>query len=173
MRSLTSTTRHGSRRRRSLVAGVVLSASLIAAACGGGGSEGGSGGGGGDDGSDAGTPTPGGTLVYGLEAENDEGWCLPEAQLAISGIQVARSIYDTLTAPNEEGEYVPFLAETVTPNATFDSWDIKLREGVKFHDGTDLTAEVVKNNLDASVVSTRPARRCCSSSCSRTSTRSP
>ena len=149
MRSLTSTTRHGSRRRRSLVAGVVLSASLIAAACGGGGSEGGSGGGGGDDGSDAGTPTPGGTLVYGLEAENDEGWCLPEAQLAISGIQVARSIYDTLTAPNEEGEYVPFLAETVTPNATFDSWDIKLREGVKFHDGTDLTAEVVKNNLDA------------------------
>ncbi len=127
--------------------GAVLSASLLAAACGGGGSEGG--GGGGDNGEDAGTPTPGGTVVYGLEAENDEGWCLPEAQLAISGIQVARAVYDTLTAPNEEGEYVPFLAESVTPNATFDSWDIKLREGVKFHDGTDLTAEVVKNNLDA------------------------
>ncbi len=127
---------------------MVLSAALVAAACGGG-SEGGSNGGGEGNGEDAGTPTPGGTVVYGLEAENDEGWCLPEAQLAISGIQVARTIYDTLTAPNEEGEYVPFLAESVTPNATFDSWDVKLREGVKFHDGTDLTAEVVKNNLDA------------------------
>ena len=126
---------------------MVLSAALVAAACGGGGSEGGSPSEG--NGEDAGKPTPGGTVIYGLEAENDEGWCLPEAQLAISGIQVARTIYDTLTAPNEDGEYVPFLAETVTPNATFDSWDIKLREGVKFHDGTDLTAEVVKNNLDA------------------------
>ena len=28
-------------------------------------------------------------------------------------------------------------------------WTITIREGVKFHDGTDLTAEVVKNNLDA------------------------
>ena len=126
---------------------MVLSATLVAAACGGGSDNGGGGGGG--NGEDAGKPTPGGTVVYGLEAENDEGWCLPEAQLAISGIQVARTIYDTLTAPNEEGEYVPFLAESVTPNATFDSWDIKLREGVKFHDGSDLTAEVVKNNLDA------------------------
>ena len=132
----------------------MLSASLVAAACGGG-SEGVSGGGG--NGEDAGKPTPGGTVVYGLEAENDEGWCLPEAQLAIGGIQVARAIYDTLTAPNEEGEYVPFLAESVTPNATFDSWDVKLREGVKFHDGSDLTAEVVKNNLDA-FRGTYPAR---------------
>ena len=146
MRSLTSTTRRGSLRRRSLAAGVVLSATLVAAACGGGSD---TGGGSEGNGEDAGKPTPGGTVVYGLEAENDEGWCLPEAQLAISGIQVARAIYDTLTAPNEDGEYVPFLAETVTPNATFDSWDIKLREGVKFHDGSDLTAEVVKNNLDA------------------------
>jgi peptide/nickel transport system substrate-binding protein len=119
---------------------------LVVSACGGGDDEGG-GGATGDE--DAGTPTPGGTVVYGLEAETIDGWCLPEAQLAISGIMVAQAVYDTLTRPNAEGEMEPWLAESVEPNEDSTSWTITLREGVKFHDGSDLTAEVVKNNLDA------------------------
>ena len=35
------------------------------------------------------------------------------------------------------------------PNEDFTEWTIKLRDGVVFHDGSELTAEVVKNNLDA------------------------
>jgi peptide/nickel transport system substrate-binding protein len=124
-----------------------LALGLVAAACGGGGDDGG--GGGGSAGGDAGTATPGGKVVYGLEAESIDGWCLPEAQLAIGGIMVAGSIYDTLTRPNAEGEYEPWLAESVEADADATVWTIKLREGVKFHDGSDLTAEVVKNNLDA------------------------
>ncbi|HXH56123.1 ABC transporter substrate-binding protein, partial [Iamia sp.] len=92
----------------------------------------------------------GGSVTYGLEAETGDGWCLPESQLAISGILVARAIFDTLTAPNADGEMVPYLAESVEPNETFDEWTIGLREGVTFHDGSELTAEVVKNTLDAS-----------------------
>jgi peptide/nickel transport system substrate-binding protein len=129
---------------------LLLALSLFAAACGGGDGEGegeGEGGGGGEEA--AGEPTPGGKVIYGLEAENSGGWCLPEGQLAIAGIQVARAIYDTLTVPNENAEYVPFLAESVEPNEDFTEWTIKVREGVKFHDGSDLTGEVVKNNLDA------------------------
>ena len=91
----------------------------------------------------------GGTVRYGVEAETDGGWCLQEAQLAISGILVARAIYDTLTVPNSEGEYVPYLAESVVPNDDYTEWTITVRENVTFHDGTPLTAEVVKNNLDA------------------------
>ena len=87
--------------------------------------------------------------IYGVEAETDGGWCLAEAQLALSGIMVARTIYDTLTAPNAAGDYVPYLAESVEPNGDYTQWTITIRDGVKFHDGTDLTAEVVKNNLDA------------------------
>jgi peptide/nickel transport system substrate-binding protein len=105
--------------------------------------------GGDDDDADAGPPQYGGHMVYGLEAETTNGWCLQEGQLAISGIQVARSIYDTLTVPNGNGEFVPFLAESVTPNAEFTEWTITLRDGITFHDGSPLTAEVVKNNLDA------------------------
>lgn len=120
---------------------------LVAGACGGGGS--GSEDSGSDGDEDAGPAQSGGKVVYGLEAETTDGWCLPEAQLAIAGIQVARSIYDTLTVPNDKGEFEPFLAESVEPNDDYTEWTIQVREGVKFHDGTDLTAEVVKNNIDA------------------------
>jgi len=141
----------GARQRRFVA--VLLTLLLTAAACGGSDDSGGgsttSGGGGSETTAASGKPTPGGKLVYGQEAEDSGGLCLPEAQLDIAGIDYARTIYDTLTQPNENGDFVPFLAESVEPNATFDSWTIKLREGVKFHDGTALDATVVKNNLDA------------------------
>ena len=74
------------------------------------------------------------------------------------GIQVARAIYDTLTAPDENGEIKPFLAESVEPQRRHTVWTIKLREGITFHDGTALDATVVKNNLDA-YRGTYPARK--------------
>ena len=98
---------------------------------------------------DAGEPVRGGTIVYGLEGETSGGFCLPEAQLAISGEMVVRAIYDTLTVPNADGGYSPYLAESVTPNDDFTEWTIEVRDGVTFHDGSKLTGEVVKNNLDA------------------------
>jgi peptide/nickel transport system substrate-binding protein len=139
---------HSADRRWTIRAALLLVFALVAAACGGGGS-GGSENGGSNGDEDAGPPQSGGKVVYALEAETTGGWCLPEAQLAIAGIQVARSIYDTLTVPNDEGKFEPFLAKAVTPNDTYTEWTIELREGVKFHDGSDLTAEVVKNNIDA------------------------
>lgn len=101
------------------------------------------------DGDTSSEPVHGGTVVYGIAAENSDGWCLPQAQLAPPGIQVARSIYDTLTVPNQDGDPVPFLARSLTPNDDYTEWSLELREGVRFHDGTDLDATVVKNNLDA------------------------
>ncbi len=94
-------------------------------------------------------PVRGGQLVYGLEAETDGGFCLPEAQIAISGMQVVRAIYDFLTVPDAKGGYAPYLAKAVDHDASFRTWTISLRSGVRFHDGTELDATVVKNNLDA------------------------
>ena len=139
----------GNRSRWTVRAALLLVFALVAGACAGGGSDSDTGSGGGSTDEDAGPPQHGGSLVFGLEAETTDGWCLAEGQLAISGIQVARAIYDTLTTVDSNGEAVPFLAESVEPNDDHTEWTITLREGVKFHDGTDLTAEVVKNNLDA------------------------
>jgi peptide/nickel transport system substrate-binding protein len=100
------------------------------------------------DDSSGGTPVPGGSLVYALEADTSGGFCLYKAQLAISGIMVARTIYDTLTMPGADGKIHPYLAQSVTGTANNTVWTIKLRPNIKFHDGSALTAEVVKENLD-------------------------
>jgi peptide/nickel transport system substrate-binding protein len=99
--------------------------------------------------SDTTKPVMGGSVVYAQEAEDAGGLCLPEAQLDISGINYARAIYDTLTMPNDKGEFVPYLAKSVDHNADYTVWTIALRDGITFHDGSPLNAQVVKNNLDA------------------------
>lgn len=98
---------------------------------------------------DAGSPKRGGKLIYGVEADTSGGFCLPEGQLAISGMLVVRAVYDTLTVPDSKGDYVPYLAKSLSHSADYKTWTINLRSGIKFSDGSDLTATVVKNNLDA------------------------
>src|SRR5687768_12771503 len=109
--------------RSARLATLLLVLVLLAPGCGGG-KDDANGGGGGEGREATGDPVRGGTLRMGLEAETGGGWCLQESQLAISGIMVARSIYDTLTAPNAEGHYVPYLAEAVEPNEDFTEWTI-------------------------------------------------
>src|SRR5690606_19582973 len=128
---------------------------LLAGACGGGDDdEGGSGGGGGDDGGEEGTGLPpvneeepqrGGTLVYGLAAETN-GWDPTLSQWGPWGLTVARTIFDTLTIFDEEGEIHPYLAESFTPNEDYTQWDVKLRDGVTFHNGEALTADILRDN---------------------------
>jgi peptide/nickel transport system substrate-binding protein len=143
-------TRLRARHHSTIVAMVVVFA-LAAAACSSSGSSGGAGGTNtsGNTPTTAGKPQSGGSVTFGLPAETSGGWCLPEGQLAISGIQVARAIYDTLVVPDGTEKYKPFLASSVTGNADSTVWTIKIRPGIKFHDGTPLNGQVVKNNIDA------------------------
>ena len=98
---------------------------------------------------DEGTPTPGGSLTYAIEADASGGYCLATAQLAAGGIQVANAIYDSLFALDENYEVQPYLAESYSWNPEYTALSIKLREGITFHDGSPLTADVVKLNIDS------------------------
>ena len=89
----------------------------------------------------------GGEIRFGLEAETTGGFCLPQAQLRSPGSRRRPRLYDTLTAPNTKGDYIPNLAESVTPNADFTEWTIKLRGGITFHDGEPLNVDAVIQNL--------------------------
>jgi peptide/nickel transport system substrate-binding protein len=51
---------------------------------------------------------------------------------------------------------VPALAEGCVPNADATVWDCKLREGVKFHDGTDFNADAVVFNYERWRFTTNP-----------------
>ena len=56
--------------------------------------------------------------------------------------------YDRLVHLSPEGEGVPGLAESWEFNADGTALTMKLREGVKFHDGAEFTADVAKANLE-------------------------
>jgi peptide/nickel transport system substrate-binding protein len=93
------------------------------------------------------TPQPGGTLVYGLAGETI-GWDPSTSQWGPWGMTEARTFFDTLTIFDENGEIQPYLAESFTPNDDYSSWVVKLRPGVTFHNGEELTAQVLKDNWD-------------------------
>lgn len=127
---------------------VGLSLGLLAAACGGGG------GGGSRTGAqtripkDSGKPVKGGSLTYGIESDTLGGFCPPTAQAGTGAIEVFQAIYDTLTAPNDNGEYVPYLAKSITHNNNYTEWTIELRDGITFHNGEPLDADALKLNAD-------------------------
>lgn len=61
---------------------------------------------------------------------------------------VTSHIYETLYELTPEGDIVPNLATGHTVSADGLVWDFTLREDVVFHDGTPLTAEIVKGSMD-------------------------
>ena len=61
---------------------------------------------------------------------------------------MGNAVFDTLAAFTPDGTVVPYLAESITPNETFDVWTVKLREGITFHDGTPLNAEAIQVNFE-------------------------
>jgi peptide/nickel transport system substrate-binding protein len=95
----------------------------------------------------AATPTPGGKLTMGIEAETGSPWTPAEMTCAISCHQVARSVYDPLTLPTKDGKVAPYLAKSVTPNADYTVWTIVARDGVTFHDGTPFDGAAILDNL--------------------------
>jgi peptide/nickel transport system substrate-binding protein len=95
------------------------------------------------------TPKAGGKIVFGLEAESSEGWLQPSSQWAISGQQVAYSVFDRMMSVNDKGQIVPSLLESATPTSDYKTWTLKVRPGIKFHNGEDLNADAVAQNLRA------------------------
>jgi peptide/nickel transport system substrate-binding protein len=96
-----------------------------------------------------GSAAEGGSITYGIESETTAGWCLPDAQLAAGGTEVAQAIYDTLTVPDAKGAFVPYLARSIDHNRDYTQWTITLRGGIAFHDGEPLDAAAVVKNLEA------------------------
>ncbi len=75
----------------------------------------------------------------------------PGASSAGGEDQYLGNMYETLVKTNPPGsaeQYSPLLATEWEASADGLSWTFKLREGVKFHDGTDFTAEAVKYSID-------------------------
>ncbi len=95
-----------------------------------------------------GTPTAGGSVVFGLEAESD-GFNPTANRWAASGYMVADAVFDPIAAFDAEGNVQPYLAQSFTPSADFRTWRITMRSGISFTNGQPLDGAAVAKDLNA------------------------
>jgi peptide/nickel transport system substrate-binding protein len=91
-------------------------------------------------------PTLGGTLNVSLP--NDAKSLDPTYQINFTERQPLYLIYNTLVGLTPDFSYAPELAERWELTDSGRKLVLHLRQGVKFHDGTDFNAAAVKWNLD-------------------------
>ncbi|MDQ0724567.1 peptide/nickel transport system substrate-binding protein [Paenibacillus sp. W4I10] len=88
----------------------------------------------------------GGKLTFAL-ATSPDTLDPHRSGLAVT-VRAIRTIYDNLVVQLPDGSIKPWLATEWSVSEDGKSYTFKLREGVKFHDGTPFNAEAVKYNLD-------------------------
>lgn len=94
----------------------------------------------------SGEPAKGGDLTYAL-ATSPDTLDPHRSSLAVS-VRAFRTIYDSLVVQDENNEIQPWLATEWEVSEDDKSYTFKLREDVKFHDGTPFNAEAVKYSFD-------------------------
>ena len=95
-----------------------------------------------------------GDQVLRVVQPNDPGTFEPGRTDEQSYQRIVQQIYDTLTRFDENGEVVPSLAES-WEMLDETHWQFNLREGVKFSDGSDFTANdvlfTIRHNIENSL----------------------
>jgi peptide/nickel transport system substrate-binding protein len=90
-------------------------------------------------------PATGGTLI--IARPTDAVGLDPKVETTSPGNWVMSNIYENLVKLDTDLEFKPALAERweqMEPNR----WRFYLRQGVRFHDGTDFTADAVKFSIE-------------------------
>ena len=87
-------------------------------------------------------PKYGGTLNAAFQ--NEWAGLDPHTVSSYSSYQILNNVLEGLTFYDDELNLVPWLAESWEQSEDVLTWTFKLREGVKFHNGREMTAEDVK-----------------------------
>jgi peptide/nickel transport system substrate-binding protein len=89
----------------------------------------------------AGTPKHGGTLRAGLTGGSSSDTADPNTIVNNTDYARAALLYEALVWTNSQAQQYNRLAEEMTPNKDATVWTIRLRSGVTFHNGKDVTAD--------------------------------
>lgn len=103
-----------------------------------------------DDEADDFEPVRDGKLTIAVEAPSD-GLNPTSNNFAQSAYTMGYAIYDPLFYVDTDNNWFPFLAESAEPIGDGSTWEIKLREGITFHDGTPLTSEDLAANFEGTL----------------------
>ena len=94
-------------------------------------------------------PTSGGVLRIATYTDGNAIGYPPESTRGpILGMCQSFPAVETLFRPDKTGLPVPWLASSAKEDTKENTLVIGLKKGIKFHDGTDFTAEAVKWNID-------------------------
>src|SRR6266705_2331371 len=92
---------------------------------------------------------PEGTMTWGLHVTLAPRWVDPgETEGLITPFMVLYAIHDALVKPMPAGSNTPSLAESWTASEDALTYEFVLRNGVKFHNGDEVTAEDVKFSFE-------------------------
>ena len=98
-------------------------------------------------------PVYGGTLRYGVDADTSSPWTPAQMVCGNACHITIRSVYDTLTVPDEQGVAQPNLLSSIESNEDFTEWVLTARDGIEVHDGTPFDGQAIERNLEALVAS--------------------
>jgi peptide/nickel transport system substrate-binding protein len=90
-----------------------------------------------------GPPKRGGSLRVGLTGGASSDTLDPLAQVTIPDLARSPQLFNSLVQFQSNGQLKLTLAEEITPNANATEWTIRLRKGITFHNGKELTADDV------------------------------
>lgn len=93
-----------------------------------------------------GTPVEGGSLVFGMTQTLTS--LDPHNQTDAGTREMVFNMYEGLVKPTSDGDIVPAIASDYEISDDAKTYAFTLRDDVKFHDGTTVTAEDVKYSID-------------------------
>ena len=98
--------------------------------------------------SGASTPKRGGNITVGV-FDSFPGFCMAD-NLANSALMGGRTIYETWVEQRADGKIVPYILKSFESSADYKTWNLVVRDGIKFHDGSPVDGTALLLNLQAS-----------------------
>lgn len=92
------------------------------------------------------TPVTGGTLVWG-HSETTQNLDMHQTGTASTG-RLLQNVHNSIVTIDKDFAIVPMLAESFEESEDGLTYTFKLRQDVKFHDGSDMTSEDVKYSFE-------------------------
>lgn len=92
------------------------------------------------------TPVPGGSVIFGMT--QDLASLDPHIETDAGTRDVVFNLYEGLMKPTSNGDLVPAVASDYSVSSDAKVYTFTLRDGITFHDGTEVTMEDVKYSID-------------------------